>query len=300
MSRFWRETQFPKLEGMLPSKLLSCRFESIPIESGILPVIIVSSMLSAFKFTRLDISLGIIPCILFPPIRSFVNVVDKLVIELGNIPPNLLSAKSKNSSFLQLHKEVTKSISSGTFPVKLLYGISSRSKPELRPPDHYMIRKALSKKSDSQLKLGYSHSEGISPWKELSERSRIRRNERFPIWDDRVPPNPWPPRSKTVTRWCFRPQVTPGHRQKFTLAFQESRTPCGSSVIPDLNVINASLSVSFPGMPDDAYTGKEKFKNTKTMALKVSAKSKFRLVVGIIIWEEEKVAEGSDRLRARK
>lgn len=53
-------------------------------------------------------------------------------------------------------------------------------------------------------------------------------------------------------------------------------------------------------MPDDAYTGKEKFKNTKTMALKVSAKSKFRLVVGIIIWEEEKVAEGSDRLRAEE
>ena len=54
-------------------------------------------------------------------------------------------------------------------------------------------------------------------------------------------------RCNTVTLWCWRPQITPRHRQKWMLSFQECITLKGSTMILPLNSSNANRSVSlFP------------------------------------------------------
>lgn len=68
----------------------------------------------------------------------------------------------------------------------------------------------------------------------------------------------WFWRSKPVTLWCFRPQVTPTHLQKWRELFQEENTPLGSSIICDLNSSNAAVSESLPSAAAEALLGNEK------------------------------------------
>ncbi|MFS7957395.1 hypothetical protein Hanom_Chr07g00665881 [Helianthus anomalus] len=61
---------------------------------------------------------------------------------------------------------------------------------------------------------------------------------------DNVPVKPPDERSKRVTLWRRRLQVTPSHWQKLVLeSFHEVKTPCGPSLIMDLMASNARRSL---------------------------------------------------------
>ena len=152
--------------------------------------------------------------------------------------------------------------SSGSFPTTLLKPIVREMRLEqldilegISPSNELLSRRNVSNRPRRPT------SWGISPLKLLFWSSTTLMKLRFPIWGDIKPTSCWECRSNTVTFWCWRPQVTPLHWQKWTDSFHDLMIPRGSSVILALKSSKASRYVSFPSI---AWVAKPKHMRRKT------------------------------------
>ena len=115
---------FPRSAGISPEILLSnwlrsSNLSSLPIPTGISPVIEFMEITNHGRPIKFLIPSGMDPDIWFAPTISCWRVVEKLAIKVGNSPLNLLRPMSSSWRLLQLVKEVKKLNLAAVRPEKL-------------------------------------------------------------------------------------------------------------------------------------------------------------------------------------